>query len=464
MALNNPFELDPTGATSNSNFGGANQAEGCAPSNHNNATRYLGLMLARATSYQSPAISSSVSTNIAADGTGVYIPITGANAINSFGVVAGAQPGAAVIRILEFSSSASLSHGPSLLLNGGLSRKTQPGDVGAYIHEGAADVWRELFFSEADGRTATKSIIRSVTGTDTILASDLGKILDATSGTFTWSITAAATLGAGWWCYVKSSGTGVPTLDPNSSETIDGLTTLPMATTEGFILYCDGSNFKTIGRDRGGVRTASGTTDTITSADNGRIISYTNAAGCAVTMSTLASLGTGFRCTVVVDQATAAVTFTRSGSDVFEGGGTVLTLPLAASDGRNSLDIMTKTGGVFYTTLRQFRSAAQTITAAAQRQVAHGLAAKPKKYWLVLRCTTAELGYSVGDEIIYPTAGATLSAGAAANAGATLRADATNLTLRFGSLAATLNVTRADTGVGANITLGSWEAYLCGEF
>lgn len=161
MALNNPFELDPTGPTSNSNFGGANQQEGCAPSTVNNAIRYLGLMLARATSYQSAAISASVSTNIAADGTGVYIPITGANAINSFGVVAGAQPGAAVIRILEFSSSASLSHGPSLLLRGGLSRKTQPGDVGAYIHEGTADVWREMFFSEADGRGTFGSLSAS---------------------------------------------------------------------------------------------------------------------------------------------------------------------------------------------------------------------------------------------------------------------------------------------------------------
>ena len=174
MALNNPFELDPTGPTSNSNFGGANQAEGCAPSNVNNAMRYLGLMLARATSYQSPAISASVSTNIAADGTGVYIPITGANAINSFGVVAGAQPGAAVIRILEFSSSASLSHGASLKLIGQASRKVQPGDISGLIHEGTSDVWREWLFSPSDGRWPLSSM--TITSTDP--GASVGPVLD----------------------------------------------------------------------------------------------------------------------------------------------------------------------------------------------------------------------------------------------------------------------------------------------
>ena len=61
MALNNLFELDPTGPTSNSNYGGANIAEGCAPSGINNALRHLGSMIAAATAYKSPSISASVS-------------------------------------------------------------------------------------------------------------------------------------------------------------------------------------------------------------------------------------------------------------------------------------------------------------------------------------------------------------------------------------------------------------------
>jgi hypothetical protein len=151
------FSLDATGPTSNSNFGGANIAESCAPSGLNNALRQLGSFLAQATSYQSPAISASVSTNLAATGTGYYMSILGAGAINSFGVVPGQQPSAAVLRILEFSSSASLSHGTSLILQGGTSRKTQPGDVGMYVHEGSGDQWRELLFNRADGTPITPS-------------------------------------------------------------------------------------------------------------------------------------------------------------------------------------------------------------------------------------------------------------------------------------------------------------------
>ena len=151
MTINNPFNLDPVNPLSNSSFNSVNVQEGMAPSGVNNALRQIGAFLAQATSYQSAAISASVSTNIAATGTGYYIPIVGPNAINSFGLVAGEQPGAAVLRILEFSSSASLSHGASLILLGGASRRTQPGDIGGYIHEGTSDQWREFLYNRADG-------------------------------------------------------------------------------------------------------------------------------------------------------------------------------------------------------------------------------------------------------------------------------------------------------------------------
>ena len=151
MTINNPFNLDPVNPLSNSSFNSVNVQEGMAPSGVNNALRQLAAFLAQATSYQSAAISASVSTNIAATGTGYYIPIVGPNAINSFGLVAGEQPGAAVMRILEFSSSASLSHGASLILLGGASRRTQPGDIGGYIHEGTSDQWREFLYNRADG-------------------------------------------------------------------------------------------------------------------------------------------------------------------------------------------------------------------------------------------------------------------------------------------------------------------------
>jgi hypothetical protein len=163
MALDALFKLDPTGPTSNSNYAGANIAENCAPSGINNALRALGSFVAQQLCYQSAAISASVSTNIATTSTGLFMGITGPNAINSFGVVPGEQPSAAVIRFLQFSSSASLSHGGSILLQGGVSRRTQPGDIGGYIHSGSSDVWYEFLYRSADGALAASGNSISVT-------------------------------------------------------------------------------------------------------------------------------------------------------------------------------------------------------------------------------------------------------------------------------------------------------------
>lgn len=87
---------------------------------------------------------------------------------------------------------------------------------------------------------------------NTILAAaDLAYLIDCTS-TFTQTLTAAATLGSAWFCYIRNSGTGIITIDPNSAETIDGAATIPVFPGEAFTLICDGSNFKTIGRSTGG--------------------------------------------------------------------------------------------------------------------------------------------------------------------------------------------------------------------
>jgi hypothetical protein len=160
MALNDVFQLDPTSGTnnSNSNFAGAGIEENGRPSDLNNAMRALGSMVARAICYQSAAISASVSTNIAAASTGLMMSVLGAGNIASFGLVPGEQPDAAVLRFLEFSSSASLSHGTALRLIGGQSRRTQPGDIGGYLHVGSADVWHEFLYSRADGALAAGSI------------------------------------------------------------------------------------------------------------------------------------------------------------------------------------------------------------------------------------------------------------------------------------------------------------------
>jgi hypothetical protein len=82
---------------------------------------------------------------------------------------------------------------------------------------------------------------------NTILGlSDVGKTIIAT-GTFTQTITAAATLGDGWYCFYRNDGTGVITIDPNASETIDGATLLVLFPGEGCRISCNGSALTTQG-------------------------------------------------------------------------------------------------------------------------------------------------------------------------------------------------------------------------
>lgn len=87
---------------------------------------------------------------------------------------------------------------------------------------------------------------RAITGADTVVVTDKAGLLDITSGTNTLSYTAAATLGAGFWCVVRNSGTGDFTHDPANSETIDGLTSFVMYPGEARLIQCDGSAFRSV--------------------------------------------------------------------------------------------------------------------------------------------------------------------------------------------------------------------------
>jgi hypothetical protein len=92
-----------------------------------------------------------------------------------------------------------------------------------------------------------RSIVRVARTSNTELAAaNLGNLIDITSGTFTQTFAAAATLGDGWYVYIENSGTGNITLDPNSSETIDGLTSFIMYPGEVRLIQCDGTALRSI--------------------------------------------------------------------------------------------------------------------------------------------------------------------------------------------------------------------------
>lgn len=96
--------------------------------------------------------------------------------------------------------------------------------------------------------------------------SDIGKTIIATS-TFTQTLDAVATLGDGWYVDYRNDGTGVITLDPNSTEQINGATTLKIYPGEACRIACNGSAFKALFLSSGPVLISTGTASSSSSLD-----------------------------------------------------------------------------------------------------------------------------------------------------------------------------------------------------
>ena len=78
-------------------------------------------------------------------------------------------------------------------------------------------------------------------------SSDRANVLVWNGGAGTLSLTSAPTVGADWFVNVRNSGTGDLTIDPNSSELINGGATLILAPGDSCIVVTDGAQFWTIG-------------------------------------------------------------------------------------------------------------------------------------------------------------------------------------------------------------------------
>lgn len=116
--------------------------------------------------------------------------------------------------------------------------------VGALVASGV-----EIANWSASGLTVTGAVSGGVkyatkNANYTAVAADAGTVLRFTAAA-SLTLTAATTLGAGWPVTVVADG-GAVTIDPNASETINGLATLivPDGTTAEIV--CDGTNFFTI--------------------------------------------------------------------------------------------------------------------------------------------------------------------------------------------------------------------------
>ena len=101
-----------------------------------------------------------------------------------------------------------------------------------------------------------------------------------------------------------------------------------------------------------------------------------------------------------------------------------------------------------------YESAEQTITVAGLLSLAHGLTAKPALMQFVLKCKTAQYGYSVDDEVVinpHRSGASTVSSG-----GIAVVADATNIVVRYANSSSVFYVLDKSTGNLNSLTNANW--------
>lgn len=99
---------------------------------------------------------------------------------------------------------------------------------------------------------------------------------------------------------------------------------------------------------------------------------------------------------------------------------------------------------------KAYDSGSQTITAGGALTLAHGLGVKPKLVLAFLVCTTANGGFTVGQE--FPVSTGAIDA----NRGVTIVQDATNLAVRFGSEVTTFVALNPTSGAIVALTNSSF--------
>lgn len=135
-------------------------------------------------------------------------------------------------------------------LDAGTFPDTTAGNVSTLSHGLAPKApGSTLLFLRGDGvwgGVGNAAVLRVVrTSNVSLAAGNASNFIDITSGTFTQTFDACATLGSGWYAFIRNNGTGDITLDPNGAELIDGLTSYVMYPGEVRFVQCDGTTLTT---------------------------------------------------------------------------------------------------------------------------------------------------------------------------------------------------------------------------
>jgi hypothetical protein len=121
--------------------------------------------------------------------------------------------------------------------------------------------------------------ITSISFGYTILDSDRAGFLVWNGGVGTLTLPTASTVGNNWFVVIRNNGTGIVTVQPQGTDTIDGNSNAQLQLTESFVIVSNGTNYNTFAYGRSNqfafttlAKTITGGTVTLTSAEGANVI------------------------------------------------------------------------------------------------------------------------------------------------------------------------------------------------
>lgn len=290
--------------------------------------------------------------------------------------------------------------------------------------------------------TATNTDITSISSVTTLTASHRNHLVlcDASSAGFDVDLTAASTIGTDFTVTIKKTDAtaNVVTIDPNSSETIDGSASyLLRSQNDAVTLVCDGTNWRVKAAFVGGkfIRAVTSTSDTLLFSDNKNVVTYDNSSSIAVTLPQAGTAGFGAGWFVEIkNKDSGVVTITPTTSTIDGNATLVLNEGESAkifSDGSNYISSI----GAVPIFSKSFESTQQTITTGGSLTLAHGLGETPRLITCAIKNVSGGTIDGVPNNAEVPVANTAnvLSINTEAS-NQTVRADSTNVYVQYPNL------------------------------
>lgn len=230
-----------TGATGPTGATGATGATGPAPSG-------TGLVSVSAGVLDAP---STLRARVAADAANLRTDLgLGDSATRNVGTLAGTVAAGDDSRLSDARTPTSHTHPSSEITDFAEAVRDRVGSTlvaGSNVTITVDDPGDTITIAASGGSGAADMPVDAKSSNYTLVAGDKGKLISFTAGA-TASLTAAATLGSGWWAIVENAITGsdpasTVVIDPNSTEQIDGLTTVTQYVGERRLIQCNGTGF-----------------------------------------------------------------------------------------------------------------------------------------------------------------------------------------------------------------------------